>query len=32
MEVSTFLSNWLKHHINEVDMGYAEFKREKDKK
>jgi hemerythrin len=32
MEVTTFLSNWLKHHINEVDMGYAEFKRAKERK
>jgi len=32
MEVTTFLSNWLKHHINEEDMGYADFKRAKDRK
>jgi len=32
MEVSTFLADWLKHHINEVDMGYVEFKRAKDRK
>ncbi len=25
MEVTTFLADWLKHHINEVDMGYVEF-------
>jgi hemerythrin len=32
LEVSIFLANWLKHHINEVDMGYVEFKRERDRK
>jgi hemerythrin len=32
MEVSTFLADWLKHHINEVDMGYVEFKRARDRK
>jgi len=32
MEVSTFLADWLKHHINEVDMGYVEFKRSLAKK
>ncbi len=32
MEVSKFLADWLKHHINEVDMGYVEFKRGMDKK
>jgi hemerythrin len=32
MEVSTFLADWLKHHINEVDMGYVEFKRAQDRK
>lgn len=25
VEVTTFLADWLKHHINEVDMGYVEF-------
>lgn len=25
MEVTTFLADWLKHHINEVDMGYVTF-------
>ena len=32
MEVSKFLADWLKHHINEVDMGYVEFKRANDRK
>lgn len=32
MEVSKFLAEWLKHHINEVDMGYVEFKRAQDRK
>ncbi len=32
MEVTTFLADWLKHHINEVDMGYVEFKRAQDRK
>jgi hemerythrin len=32
MEVSKFLADWLKHHINEVDMGYVEFKRAQDRK
>jgi hemerythrin len=32
MEVTKFLSDWLKHHINEVDMGYVEFKRALDRK
>ena len=32
MDVSTFLADWLKHHINEVDMGYVEFKRSLAKK
>jgi hemerythrin len=32
LEVSTFLAEWLKHHINEVDMGYVEFKRAQDRK
>lgn len=32
LEVSTFLADWLKHHINEVDMGYVEFKRTQDRK
>ena len=32
MEVTTFLADWLKHHINEVDMGYVEFKRALDRK
>jgi hemerythrin len=32
LEVSTFLADWLRHHINEVDMGYVEFKRERDRK
>lgn len=32
MEVSKFLADWLKHHINEVDMGYVEFKRGMDRK
>ncbi len=27
MEVTTFLAEWLKHHINEVDMGYVQFKK-----
>lgn len=25
VEVTTFLSDWLTHHINEVDMGYVNF-------
>ena len=25
VEVTTFLADWLKHHINEADMGYVEF-------
>lgn len=25
VEVTAFLADWLKHHINEVDMGYVEF-------
>lgn len=32
MEVSSFLADWLKHHINEVDMGYVEWKRSQDRK
>ncbi len=32
LEVSRFLADWLKHHINEVDMGYVEFKRTQDRK
>lgn len=32
MEVSKFLADWLKHHINEVDMGYVEWKRAQDRK
>ena len=32
MEVTIFLADWLKHHINEVDMGYVEFKRAQDRK
>lgn len=32
MEVSKFLADWLKHHINEVDMGYVEWKRARDRK
>lgn len=29
VEVTTFLADWLKHHINEVDMGYVEFAKAK---
>jgi hemerythrin len=29
MEVTRFLAEWLKHHINEVDMGYVQFMRDK---
>ncbi len=25
VEVTAFLADWLKHHINESDMGYVEF-------
>jgi hemerythrin-like metal-binding protein len=28
MEVTIFLADWLKHHINAVDMEYVEFARE----
>ena len=29
MEVTIFLADWLKHHINEVDMEYVAFARTK---
>lgn len=29
VEVTSFLADWLKHHINEVDMGYVEFAKAK---
>lgn len=29
VEVTAFLADWLKHHINEVDMGYVEFAKAK---
>jgi hemerythrin len=32
MDVTIFLADWLKHHINDVDMGYVEFKRARDRK
>lgn len=32
LEVTTFLADWLKHHINEVDMGYVEFLKAKNRK
>jgi hemerythrin len=32
VEVTTFLADWLKHHINEVDMGYVEFLKAKNRK
>jgi hemerythrin len=31
MNVTVFLADWLKHHINEVDMGYVEFAKAKAK-
>jgi hemerythrin len=31
MEVTTFLADWLKHHINEVDMGYVQYKKSQGK-
>ncbi|HEX9081031.1 MAG TPA: bacteriohemerythrin [Holophagaceae bacterium] len=31
VEVTAFLADWLKHHINEVDMGYVEFAKAKAK-
>jgi hemerythrin len=32
VEVTTFLADWLKHHINEVDMDYVEFLKAKNRK
>ncbi len=32
MDVTIFLADWLKHHINEVDMGYVAFTKEKNRK
>lgn len=32
MNVTIFLADWLKHHINEVDMGYVDFVKEKNRK
>lgn len=32
MDVTIFLADWLKHHINEVDMGYVNFTKEKNQK
>jgi hemerythrin len=29
MEVTIFLAEWLKHHINEVDMEYVAFAKAK---
>ena len=29
VEVTSFLADWLKHHINEEDMGYVEFAKAK---
>jgi hemerythrin len=31
MEVTVFISDWLKHHINENDMDYVEFWKAKKK-
>jgi hemerythrin len=28
-DVATFVAEWLAHHINEADMGYVQFFREK---
>ena len=30
MEVSRFLADWLKHHINDFDMRMVRFKKERD--
>jgi hemerythrin len=32
MDVTIFLADWLKHHINEDDMGYVAFVKEKNRK
>jgi hemerythrin len=32
MDVTIFLADWLKHHINELDMGYVAFVKEKNRK
>jgi hemerythrin len=32
IEVTNFLADWLKHHINELDMGYVEYKKAQDRK
>lgn len=32
MDVTIFLADWLKHHINEVDMGYVDFLKAKNRK
>ena len=29
MDITVFLADWLKHHINEDDMGYVAFVKEK---
>jgi hemerythrin-like metal-binding protein len=32
MDVTIFLADWLKHHINEVDMDYVSFVKEQNRK
>lgn len=32
VDVTVFLADWLKHHIHEVDMGYVEFVKAKNRK
>ncbi|HEX7553111.1 MAG TPA: hypothetical protein VF378_06125, partial [Geothrix sp.] len=32
MDVTIFMANWLKHHINGDDMGYVAFVKEKNRK
>jgi hemerythrin len=32
MDVTIFLADWLKHHINKVDMEYVTFAKEKNRK
>lgn len=32
MDVTIFLADWLKHHINDVDMDYVAFTKEQNRK
>ncbi len=32
LDVTIFLADWLKHHINEADMGYVAFTKEQNRK